>query len=124
MKTLSGVLSEGQPVKIRILKVDIESVQMVASIRHALEAPKKASKAEKKKTKEKEKNAWLAAQPFHRVEDLQEAVDSKQPVKGLVKNIAPAGLFVAISKDVTARVLIKVRCCLFQDILRAIIYQT
>lgn len=96
-------------MKIRILKVDVEGMQMVASMRHALEAPKKASKAEKKKTKEKEKNAWLAAQPYHRVEDLQELVESQQPIKGLVKNISAAGLFVAVSKDVTARVLIKVR---------------
>lgn len=91
---------------------------MVASMRHALEPPRKASKSEKKKEakrqSDKQRQEALDAQPFREVTDLQPFLDSQEPVKGLVKNIASSGLFVALSTEVTARVLIKVRSRMFR----------
>lgn len=115
IKTLEGVLSIGQSVKIRILKVDVKTVQMVASIRHALEPPRKGTQAEQKKAAKKNKDAeakarneLLDSQPFAEVTDLQPLLDSREAVRGIVKNIAQSGLFVSLSREVTARVQIKV----------------
>lgn len=85
----SGGLKEGDDVLCCVLKVDSESRAIDLSTRKSRVQP--------------EQKTAIVDPEINSVADLKEG----QAVRGIVKNVAPNGLFVALGRTVTARIMIK-----------------